>query len=264
MPGIIYISTGEKYTRQVVKSAEHNYQHTKYPMTLITDRKVSTDVFDDVIIINQPAGSFRDKVQYMRRTPYDYTLYLDSDCYLTRPVDHLFELLDSYDLAVAIDQDEWESRTSSHFTDVPEAVPEFNTGVLLYTKGADPLLGLWQNLFDDAHAHDQLSFRAAVHRSDVNIMTLSNGYNCFITGPSQICGEVKLLHYAGGEPPIPDVQNCIRKINSREDSRAFSEINGEIAMPLVPTVGFRARAIYKRIQSDGIISTVRDVYKYLK
>jgi alpha-N-acetylglucosamine transferase len=66
-----------------------------------TDSDVSERVFDEVVV-RDVQKEFADKPTFFAETPFRKTLYLDTDTYVTTPVDDVFELLDSYRIAAAI------------------------------------------------------------------------------------------------------------------------------------------------------------------
>ena len=61
------------------------------------------DLFEQVITIEDPQYSYVDKVNAMPLSPYNRTLFLDTDTYVYASLEHLFVLLDRFELAAAHD-----------------------------------------------------------------------------------------------------------------------------------------------------------------
>jgi hypothetical protein len=49
----------------------------------------------------QSANPYADKIANMRRSPFERTIYLDSDTFVVDEIAHVLRLLDCYDMAVA-------------------------------------------------------------------------------------------------------------------------------------------------------------------
>jgi hypothetical protein len=86
--------------------------------------------------------------------------------------------------------------------DVPDAFPEYNTGVILFknTELVRNLLVDWYELFTsqlDANSissQDQPSFRYLLYKSDIRFATLTPEYNCRFTIGAMVSHRVKILH----------------------------------------------------------------------
>ena len=138
----------------------------------------------------------------MRETPFDETLFLDTDTYINSDLTGLFQLLNSYDLGIAHDP----SYNTHLLSSVPESFPEYNTGVLLYDNNSevDELMKAWNDYYDqmdDEHnSKDQPAFRRALYHSEVDYITLTREWNCFYNFPGYIAEPPKILH---GRIPSP-------------------------------------------------------------
>ena len=95
--GVVYISTG-KYLQEACISANSLKQcMLGIHVTVFSDNEPHADLFDHWIKIEDPVNSTRDEVIQLKNTPYQKTLYLDSDTYVAEPLDDLFDMLDDYD-----------------------------------------------------------------------------------------------------------------------------------------------------------------------
>jgi hypothetical protein len=160
--GIIYSATKELWVREAAKSAASvKSRHPELPIVLFTDLRVQAPCFDRVVVAEGiPDGvsstrwhkDFGQKLYFLSRSPFERTLYLDSDTTLLGKLDELFSQLDKADFALApqaVDADlysalkpgspEWSIRNPRNCRAL-EWSPKrfFNAGVLLYRR-SEPL-----------------------------------------------------------------------------------------------------------------------------
>ncbi|MDE5083200.1 MAG: hypothetical protein O4859_18895 [Trichodesmium sp. St18_bin1] len=70
--GVIYIATGEKYINEALISASSLKDRIPdLPITLFSSEEVNSQVFNKVILINNPQYGWIDKVTYIPQTPYE-------------------------------------------------------------------------------------------------------------------------------------------------------------------------------------------------
>jgi len=156
--GIIYIVVGERhFLEECVFSVTSLKKHCpNIPVTLFTDKTdVSLAYFDDIKLIGNDINPFKNKVKYMCQSPYDYTLFLDSDTEIRKPIYELFDLLDSNDLALAhalhIDRSRFPTRLIGYADPNPNNT--YNTGVILYKK-SDKLERFFAKWLDEIMVQD--------------------------------------------------------------------------------------------------------------
>ncbi len=98
--GVIYTASGKKYIDEAIYSAKTLKKHNKsIHATLYTsDVGVKSRYFDS--IINQPANKHpqKYKIENMVNSPYEKTLYLDSDTKINGSIAELFDFLLIYDM----------------------------------------------------------------------------------------------------------------------------------------------------------------------
>jgi hypothetical protein len=200
--GVIYIAMGEKYRRESAVSAKQLREYMDVHVTMFSDQPVDNHVFDDVRVVDDPAYGFEDKIQYIRRSPYEKTLFLDTDTYVCRQIDELFGVLEGFDIAATPEKARYgfENLPSSHeYNIIPAAFPEYNTGVLAFrnTSMTDDFLSNWSDRYkaDRQSGHlsrtgitDQQSFRVALYHSDLRIATVPWNYNCVYRTPGYLNG----------------------------------------------------------------------------
>src|SRR5690242_3546914 len=127
--GILYAATGKKFLAEAeisAKSVKQAMSDTK--IALASDCESNSNCFDIHIKINRPEYSFIDKILALKETPFDKTLYLDSDTFVISDVRGLFDLLDRFEMAASFEPARFLSKVDS----VPTCFSEINTGVILY------------------------------------------------------------------------------------------------------------------------------------
>ncbi len=137
--GVIYIVVGKmRYLKECIFSAASLKKHCPdIPITLFTDKTdLKEKYFDEIKIIQNDINPFKNKVKYMYNSPYEYTLFLDSDTEVRKPIYEIFELLNENDLALAysphIDRNHFPARLIGDADPSPYNI--YNTGVILYRK----------------------------------------------------------------------------------------------------------------------------------
>ena len=185
--GIVLICTGTAYTKAAERTAVNIREKCPdIPVALFTDYTnqgrddlMRDGLFDYVYDIAQPHR--RSKVDCLPETPFDKTLYLDTDIRLCEDVRDIFELLDRFDIALAHAHTRNRAATKTSWTmTVPESFPQFNGGVIAYrrTDSVMRFLENWRDAYASADfAKDQVTLRELLWRSDLHIATLPPEYN---------------------------------------------------------------------------------------
>ena len=238
--GFLLIATGKDYIEEAVTTAKSIQRHSEKPVALVSDRSVNAECFNEVIVDENPTHSLFDKPRNMGKTPFDKTIFVDTDVYVTSPVPELFKVLEKVDIATTIDPNEYGGRLAkdSHFDDIPESVPIFQTGVICYssTASVERLFDTWVDIHQEkveTLLTDQSSFRLALYQENVNHLALSDLYNCLGTWPMQVTGEVKIIH----KKPVDymDADRLASRMNTTDSSRLFfTPQYGSIHTPIYP------------------------------
>jgi hypothetical protein len=123
----------------------------------------------------------RSKVDYLPRTPFDLTLYLDTDTAINADILDMFRLLERFDIALSHAHRRNDSiRLGTWRIDLPRAFPQYNGGVILYQKSPAVIKFLedWRDCFKAAgFQQDQMTLRELLWLSDLRIATLPPEYN---------------------------------------------------------------------------------------
>ena len=104
--GYLYIASGEKYIAEARISAKSLKKcNPDAHITLITDIAVDSAGFDEVRIHEKdredPKGAKNFKAQHILHTPYDRTIFVDTDTYFIEDCKELFTLLDYHDMLLS-------------------------------------------------------------------------------------------------------------------------------------------------------------------
>lgn len=182
---MLYVATGRKYIQAAIRSAETVRQYAPgLPIHLYADWPqhgftfdVSASPFTTVAPIDHPHP--RSKVDYLAKTPFGRTLYLDTDTALTDDVRDVFALLDRFDMAMA--HAHRRDRGHERFrTTVPPAYPQFNSGVMLFRRSPKvlALFEEWSRAYKAAGVRqDQPTLREILWECDLRVATLAPEYN---------------------------------------------------------------------------------------
>jgi hypothetical protein len=209
--GYLYIAGGNQtYMQEAVISAQSLRRvDPNAHITLITDKEAQSDIFNQIVIRSR--GDFSSwksglayKVEHMYvDSPYEKTLFLDSDTYFYENCEAIFDLLDHYDIGVAgalVDQGILEVNGK-----VLTVYTPYNTGVIAYRKNAcnEQLFKEWKAAYahkleavklGTTRGNDQASFMEALLRVESRVYVFSNLWNARIPKCIALKGNVKIVH----------------------------------------------------------------------
>lgn len=221
--GFLYVATGARHIRETVQSAKTLAVHMPdVPRILFADSKadIPEGLFSEVRLLSKVQRSFLDKIAPLSESPFQNTVFLDTDTHLCGPVDDLFELLEQYDLAAA----HAAMRHDGPFS-TPNAFAELNTGVIAYrlTPEVREMFARWQSLYEAEIAasgqmgSDQPSFRQAVWESRIPLYVFAPEYNFRTTMPAAT-GRVRVRIIHGRDA---DMNRLEERVNGSRNIRVF-------------------------------------------
>ena len=284
--GIIYIATGETFVSEAEVSAQTLKEHADLHTTLFTDIAVESEYFDTVEQLADPDHDFGDSILTREMVPYKKNLFLDTDTYICDDITSIFDLLDRFDIAAAHNPG---SRTADgqegYTADAPEAFPQYNTGVLLFsgTEKINTFFDQWREEYFSNKSSmpwslNQPSFRDALYKSDLSIATLPAEYNLRVKYSGSVgfaTDKVKILH--GRHPAgLPSVA---AELNKKQGQRVYTMKRWPIKISTSrPSLSYYVRTILTEgsdhytfrgrfvdsIKSRGVSETVRLALKELK
>lgn len=219
--GVVYIATGPRFVEEAKASVRSlRIYHPEWPVLLFTDEEgdFCRDGFSDVRRIKNPEHSFADKIGPLGASPFERTIFLDTDTHVCAPLDDLFAILDRVDLAAA----HAPMRVTWPQPEIPDAFPEINSGVLAWRKsdGTDGFFSAWECLYREHVAmtgqkDDQPALRKALFESDLRLGILPPEYNFRTVLPSFAGrGPVKIIHGRHG-----DMASIERRLNRSRGCR---------------------------------------------
>jgi len=266
--GYLYVATGEKFIEEATRSAKSLRRVSDdVSIAIAADSSVDNEVFDEKITIKDPAYGFADKINNLDRSPFDRTIFLDSDTNIFHDISNLFDLLEHFDIA-AVPNNDHTSRETFDLESVPDCFPEYNTGVLVYrTEVMSNFAPKWNSFYEKDHPHDQPSFREALFKSDLRLSPLTPEYNFMFRYPQHIIGKVKVSHGRLGDVPYfspirKDETDIIKSVNKSSKSRIY--LPHPLFGPVVKTHMDPSFHFRRSVTNRGILGTASEVLSRIK
>lgn len=194
--GVLYIATGKRFLDLALIS--YHYLRKVEPeikVAVYTDHKnfeEASKYFSIVKCLENPSYSYNDKIDGLAKSPFEKTIFLDSDTIPIRKFSQqVFHALDYYSVVARSGMGfnlEWER------TNYPECLTQFNTGVIAFNSSkCVSLFNTWKKIrTENTESHDQPSFRAAILEEKIHIGELSASYNYLDS--NFLVDTVKIIH----------------------------------------------------------------------
>lgn len=267
--GILYLVVGDEYVAEARDSVHSVREHMPdIDIAIATDDGgYDLDPFDQVIRLDQVRQETQGERDWLLDStlapdlsPFDKTLYLDSDTYVCTDVSELFGLLDQYDLAI--------SRVPNQpsVADLPEPWHLYNCGVIAYrdTKLMRALLSDWQTRYRSQLDNlerpvDQPAFAQALYNSDVRWFTLPREYNVRVPRRGTLANGVKIIHgrHPAGLAQVADELNYSRSLRIFREQSYLS--TPAFTVQTKPAVRYR---LEREIATNGVINTLAQAVVY--
>jgi len=218
--GFFFIATGSRFIAEARASALRvRHLMPAVPLAIASDVRPAGDLFAHWIPIDNPTGTFADKIAPLAQTPFEKTVFLDTDTYLCQPVPELFEILERCDIAMA-----HAPMRVTGSVPVPESFPECNSGVIAYNSNEQTkaMFADWQKFYDEqlsstGQPDDQPALRRALWESGIRLGVLPPEYNFrFVLPAFAGRGPVKILHGRH-----TDLASLASRINASGSPRVF-------------------------------------------
>ena len=178
--GVVYVAWGAAHVDVARRSAASVKKSNPWLETAIfcaADDDISG--FDMSFVV--PDGLVRPKVDLLWQSPFDQTLFLDNDTIVRDDLQSAFRLLEKYDMCGAhVILWHRPRHTKTWQTELPDAFPEINTGVLLFKKNdkTTAFFKAWSANFAQAGFKvDQVTFRETLWASNLNFYVLPPQFN---------------------------------------------------------------------------------------
>jgi hypothetical protein len=212
--GFVYVAFGQKYVEEAAASAETVRALHRYPITLITDQQPPQHLSAtfDSIRVETLRRDYSDKI-FMGTSPYERTVFLDSDTIVLSKMDDLFSMLDRFDFAIQF------TEGGNHYSlpGVPPCFYEPSAGIVAW-KTSDRVQRFfadWAKAYElieqqqgTPGAWDQRSLRLALYESELRLVPLSAEWQFCTYKPNVVAGPVVMVH---GRQLAPHVIKSIVK-----------------------------------------------------
>lgn len=183
--GYVYIASNNvggchDYIREAVYSAlSLRKVDASANIVLFTDKPVQTTAFNDVHVVDM---ALRCKQRLLLDSPFDKTVYIDTDTYINHDISDMFALLDRYDLLGCHDYARKRVFPFPEYMSVPYGFSEINGGVLAYKKSDlfIEMIRLWNKYYEKYRRvcpWDQPSLRIAAWESGISLYMLPPEFN---------------------------------------------------------------------------------------
>jgi len=180
--GFIFAATGKDYVKLACNAAQSlSKASPNFPIDLFTNlpSEVPEGIFSKII----PLGDdfVRPKMRALRNSRFNKTIYLDADVIVVSDISDIFEVLNQFDIAAAMD--EFQNHRLAHRIHscaMPAAFPQLNGGVLgiKNSPGSQKFLNDWDAAVRNSPIkRDQPALRELLFFSDLRLATLPHEYN---------------------------------------------------------------------------------------
>ena len=158
------------------------------PVCFMTDSlgRLSEIEDENLIKTHIKPKHIRSKVDFISQSPFEKTLYLDSDTLIVQDLSDIFDSLERFDVAVTHDYARKRRKYSKiipEYSNIPYSFSEVNGGVFAFKKNerTDKFLALWKEYFykyfNKTSGWDQVSLRISLWESTVQLYHLPVEYN---------------------------------------------------------------------------------------
>ena len=215
--GVLYIAGGAAYIDEAIVSARSVKAVSDLPITVVADREVDDPVFDTVVTRDEFLYHYGDSVLQIPPLPYDLTLLLDTDTYVTEGFDTIFDLPAFAEVAAAPI-----AEARYRIAELPKTVPELNTGVVVFRRSTHTaqLIDRWKRIYErylqQGTRMNQPAFREALWETETPFLMLPPEYNCRANHGGYLTDPVRIVH-----AKLEDHRGALERLNQTEMPRVF-------------------------------------------
>ena len=189
--GVIYVYWGDQIQKELARSVESLKRH--HPELPYKCFQIPAD------------STLLDKAKMLTMSPFETTLFLDTDTVVMDRLDFGFEKAEKHGLACCINECPWARR----YADIGGDQIEYNTGVLFFSKAATPVFDRWAELAPTIDSsivfvrqgkklimpkNDQAPFSQAVSDTGFNPFVLPMNWNLRPQWQTTFFGPIKVWH----------------------------------------------------------------------
>jgi hypothetical protein len=189
--GIIHVYWGDKVSGELARSIE-------------SVKRFHPDLPHQSFRLPDDSGLL-DKASMLALSPFETTLFLDTDTVVLGPLDFGFEKAEQHGLACCINECPWARR----YAGIGGDQIEYNTGVLFFTRQAERVFSRWAECASDLDSsivflregktclmphNDQAGFSQAIEDTGFNPFILPLNWNLRPAWQRSFFGPVKIWH----------------------------------------------------------------------
>jgi hypothetical protein len=218
--GAVYVALGPEFLAMALVSIKSlKIFNPDIPVLLITSERFEISkapfldlVSDRIEIVDvKRSENRRVKLSVYSMSPFEKTLYIDCDTYITQNLDLIFSYLDYFDVAFRLN-DRFQVRRGKGDCSIIDGkylvsqLPHWNSGVFAFTKSlqSQTFFDSWKQKFVElGNPFDQVSLADAVFSSEARILSLPFEWN-FHPGITFFKGKdrgAKIVHYTNRISP---------------------------------------------------------------
>lgn len=205
-----------KQTRGIVSLYWGDRSRLPIDRLLASTKKYHPNLEHQVIEVSSDRSGYhclQEKAWMLDLSPFDETLFLDCDTVVMGKLDFGFEKARRHGLAMSICESPWARRYVNLFSG--DEI-EYNTGVMFFTRAAEPLFERWKTLaetldttlihIENGRPHrmvsnDQGSFAKAVEETGFTPFVLPYNWNFRPSWHRSFFGPIKIWHDYKDPPP---------------------------------------------------------------
>lgn len=225
--GYLYVAAGDpKFIQEAVISATSlRVVDPTAHITLVTDKPLDGTLFDNIVVRPVAITAWKSGIAYKAKhiyqdSPYEKTLFLDTDTYFYEPCQALFGLLDYFDVCMA-------AAPADMNEPIIDGKPltacfPYNTGVIAFKKNErnEFLFRTWHESYEQKLREGNLrqkeghqpSFMEALLKSESRVYVLPSIWNARVLTYVFLNGSVKIVH-CREEQIKEDFEKLRKKLN---------------------------------------------------
>lgn len=180
--GVYFIATGARYLKAAARAAASVRQMCPdLGLAIATDLTDAPEaaMFDVVVSVENPHR--RSKVDMLSKTPFERTIYLDTDVKVVADLSGIVQVLDRFDIALTHAHSRNKPNTTEIWrVELPDAFPQCNGGIFAFrtTRNTLQFFEEWSTAFAEAgYKKDQVTLRELLWLSDLRIYILPPEFN---------------------------------------------------------------------------------------
>ncbi|MFY0599370.1 MAG: hypothetical protein JXR03_06840 [Cyclobacteriaceae bacterium] len=217
----MYVAVGDEYVKEAENSAKSLIKvDPNASICLISNQPYLGVVFTNSLEVSFPVDPENAKLGYlfkiigMLETPFERTIFVDTDTYFCDNCEELFGILEFFDLLICHD---FQETSFAQIDGVDLAgYHTYNTGVIAFNSSPQviQLIKNWRDVFQrkmDSYWSDQPAFMDALLSNFVKVYVMQTHYNFrfrqFLTISD---GNIKILH--GRYPNMIELEKTLNKV----------------------------------------------------